>query len=111
MPTSAIHPGRATSCCLSLSPIAHWRTLLTYLLEKHFGLELNDTPFCSDSVIQQHIEAGVTLADAINFLVEKDDLVRIDTRGDTYPEQEIFLTAADILKASHATGLTQRNLS
>lgn len=108
MPTSAIHPGRAASCYLS--PIAHWRTLLVYLLEKHFGLELNDTPFCSESVILQHIEAGVTLADAINFLVEKYDLVRIDTRGDTYTEPEIFLTAADILKAGHATGLTQRNL-
>ncbi|ELN9579547.1 TA system toxin CbtA family protein [Cronobacter sakazakii] len=108
MPTSAINPGRAASC--SLSPIAHWRTLLVYLLEKHYGLELNDTPFCSESVILQHIEAGITLADAINFLVEKYDLVRIDTHGDTYSEPEIFLTAADILKASHATGLTQRNL-
>ncbi len=107
MPTSAIHPGRAASCCLS--PVAHWQTLLVYLLEKHFGLELNDTPFCSESVILQHIEAGVTLADAINFLVEKYELVRIDRLDDTYPESEIFLTAADILKASHATGLTQRN--
>jgi len=80
-----------------------------YLLEKHFGMDLNDTPFCSESVILQHIEAGVTLADAINFLVEKYELVRIDLRGNTYPESEIFLTAADILKASHATGLTQRN--
>lgn len=108
MPTSAIHPGRAASCCLS--PIAHWRTLLVYLLEKHFGMDLNDTPFCSESVILQHIEAGVTLADAINFLVEKYELVRIDRRSKTCSESEIFLTAADILKASHATGLTQRNL-
>jgi len=107
MPTSAIHPGRAASCCLS--PVTHWRTLLIYLLEKHFKLELNDRPFCSESVIQLHIEAGVTLADAINFLVEKYDLVRIDTSNYTYTESEIFLTAADILKASHATGLTQRN--
>jgi len=60
MPTSAIHPRRAASCCLS--PVAHWRTLLAYLLEKHFGMDLNDTPFCSESVILQHIEAGVTLA-------------------------------------------------
>jgi len=51
------------------------------------------------------------LADAINFLVEKYDLVRIDTNSDTYSEPEIFLTAADIMKASHATGLTQRNFS
>lgn len=109
MPTSAIHSGRAASCCLS--PVAHWRTLLIYLLEKHFGLKLNDTPFCNESVIQQHIEAGVTLADAINFLVEKYDWFQIDTSNDTYPEPEIFLTAADILKASHATGLTQRNFN
>lgn len=108
MPTSAIHPGWAASCCPS--SVAHWRILLVYLLEKHFGLELNDTPFCSESVIQQHIEAGVTLADAINFLVEKYDLVRIDTNSNPHSEPEIFLTAADILKASHATGLTQRNL-
>lgn len=59
----------------------------------------------------QHIEAGVTLADAINFLVEKYDLVRVDTSSNAYAEPEIFLTAADILEASHATGLTQRNLS
>ena len=109
MPTSAFHLGRTASCCLS--PLAHWRTLLVYLLENHFGLELNDTPFCSDLVILQHIEAGVTLADAINFLVEKYELVRIDTRGDAYPGSEIFLTAADILKASHATGLTQQNFN
>jgi len=107
MPTSAIYSRPAALCCLS--PVAHWRTLLVYLLEKHFGMDLNDTPFCSESVILQHIEAGVTLADAINFLVEKYELVRIDLRGNTYPESEIFLTAADILKASHATGLTQRN--
>ncbi|WP_425019217.1 TA system toxin CbtA family protein [Pantoea agglomerans] len=107
MPTSAIHPGWAASCCPS--SVAHWRTLLVYLLEKHFGLELNDTPFCSESVIQQHIEAGATLADAINFLVEKYDQVRIDTSSNPYSEPEIFLTAADILKASHATRLTQRN--
>jgi len=108
MPTSAINSGRAALCCLS--PVAHWRTLLIYLLEKHFGLELNDTPFCSESVILEHIEAGVTLTDAVNFLVEKYDLVRIDTNSDAYPEPEIFLTAADILKASHAIGLTQRKL-
>ncbi|KNA29461.1 hypothetical protein ACO03_11125 [Pantoea ananatis] len=92
------------------SPVEIWQLLLTYLLERHFGLELNDTPFCSESVIQQHIEAGVTLADAINFLVEKYDLVRIDTSSNPYYEPEIFLTAADVLKASHATGLTQRNI-
>lgn len=109
MPTLASHPWQAASCCLS--PVAHWRTLPVYLLENHFGLELNDTPFCSESVIMQHIEAGVTLADALNFLVEKYDLVRIDTESNASAEPEIFLTAADILMASHATGLAQRKIS
>ena len=82
-----------------------------YLREKHFGLELNGTPFCDESIIQQHIDAGITLADAINFPVEKYDLVHVDTSSSAYVEPEDFLTATDILKASHATGLTQCNLS
>jgi len=40
-----------------------------YLLDHHYGLTPNDTPFHKDSVIQEHIEAGITLADAVNFLV------------------------------------------
>ncbi|MEM6161943.1 TA system toxin CbtA family protein [Erwinia sp. P6884] len=106
---SALHSGQAASYCLST--VAHWRTLLVYLREKHFGLELNDTPFCDESIIQQHIDAGITLADAINFLVEKYDLGRVDTSSSAYFEPEEFLTAADILNASHATELTQCNLS
>ncbi|NWA61605.1 toxin [Pantoea sp. B9002] len=109
MPTSAIGQGQEVLRCLP--PESHWRILLVYLLEKHFGLELNDTPFCSESVILQHIEAGITLADAINFNIEKYELVRVDISSKAYSESEIFLTAADILKASRATGLTQRNLS
>jgi hypothetical protein len=44
--------------------------LLTRLLEQHYGLTLNDTPFSDETVIQEHIDAGITLADAVNFLVE-----------------------------------------
>ncbi|MEG0198108.1 MAG: TA system toxin CbtA family protein [Acinetobacter sp.] len=28
-----------------LSPVMVWQQLLTYLLEHHYGLTLNDTPF------------------------------------------------------------------
>ena len=31
---------------------------------------LNDTPFVDERVIEQHIEAGIPLCDAVNFLVE-----------------------------------------
>ena len=62
---------RAAKPCLS--PVAVWQMLLTRLLEKHYGLTLNDTPFCDETVIQEHIDAGITLADAVNFLVENTD--------------------------------------
>ncbi|EOZ5388159.1 TPA: TA system toxin CbtA family protein [Klebsiella oxytoca] len=94
---------RATKPCLS--PVAVWQMLLTRLLEKHYGLTLNDTPFCDETVIQEHIDASITLADAVNFLVEKYELVRIDRKGFTCQEQTPFLTAVDILRARRATGL------
>nr|WP_276528263.1 TA system toxin CbtA family protein [Yersinia bercovieri] len=77
----------------------------TYLLEQHYGLTLNDTPFHEDAAIKEHIEAGITLADAVNFLVERYELVRTDRKGFTWKEQTPFLTATDILRARRATGL------
>lgn len=88
-----------------LSPVQVWQQLLTYLLEHHYGLTLNDTPFHEDNVIKEHIDAGITLADAVNFLVEKYELVRIDRKGFTWQEQMPYLTAIDILRARRATGL------
>ena len=88
-----------------LSPVKVWQQLLTYLLEQHYGLTLNDTPFHEDATIQEHIEAGITLADAVNFLVERYELVRTDRKGFTWQEQTPFLTATDILRARRATGL------
>lgn len=69
---------RAVKPCLS--PVAVWQMLLTRLLEQHYGLTLNDTPFSEERVIQEHIDAGISLADAVNFLVEKYELVRIDRK-------------------------------
>ncbi|EPT9833965.1 toxin, partial [Escherichia coli] len=39
------------------SPVTIWQTLLTRLLDQHYGLTLNDTPFADERVIEQHIEA------------------------------------------------------
>lgn len=88
-----------------LSPVQVWQQLLTYLLEHHYGLTLNDTPFHDDTAIQEHIEAGITLADAVNFLVDRYELVRTDRKGFSWQEQTPFLTATDILRARRATGL------
>jgi len=90
------------------SPVVGWQTLLTRLLEQHYGLTLNDTPFSDEGVIQEHIDAGITLADAVNFIVEKYELVRIDRKGFSWQEQSPYLRAVDILRARQATGLLQR---
>ena len=100
---------RAAKSCPS--PVAFWQMPLTRLLEQHYGLTLNDTPFSDETAIQEHINAGITLVDAVNFLVEKYELVRIDRRGFNCQEQSPYLGAVDILRARQATGLLrQRHL-
>ncbi|MCF7444122.1 TA system toxin CbtA family protein [Kluyvera sp. STS39-E] len=98
---------RAAKPCLS--PVTIWKMLLSRLLEQHYGLTLNDTPFCDETVIQEHIDAGITLANAINFLVEKYELVRIDRRGFSWQEQTPYLTIIDIMRARRDLGLMNRN--
>jgi len=94
---------RAAKPCLS--PVAVWQMLLTRLLEQHYGLTLNDTPFSDETVIKEHIDAGIILADAVNFLVDKYELVRIDRRGFSSQGQVQYLTVTDILHARRACGL------
>ena len=91
-----------------LSPVEIWQQLLTYLLERHYGLSLHDTQFVDGNVIQQHIDAGISLADALNFLVEKSELVRIDRPGFSIQHQSPFISTIDILRARKAIGLMQR---
>ncbi|KFD23056.1 YeeV family toxin protein [Yokenella regensburgei ATCC 49455] len=86
-----------------------WQRLLSHLLDRHYGLALNDTPFGNDGVIQEHIDAGISLCDAVNFIVEKYDLVRTDRCGFSAETQTPFLTSIDILRARKATGLMTRN--
>ncbi|WP_254592161.1 TA system toxin CbtA family protein, partial [Shigella sonnei] len=52
------HVREASGCP---SPVTIWQTLLTRLLDQHYGLTLNDTPFADERVIEQHIEAGISL--------------------------------------------------
>lgn len=91
------------------SPVAIWQCLLSHLLDRHYGLTLNDTPFGNDGVIQEHIDAGISLCNAVNFIVEKYDLVRTDRRGFNAETQSTLLTRIDILRARKAAGLMARN--
>ena len=89
-------------------PVIIWQILLTRVLQQHYGLTLNDTPFSDKRVIQEHIDAGITLADAVNFLVEKYQLVRIDRQGFSGHEPSPYLRAVDILRARQVTGLLRK---
>jgi len=79
-----------------------WQILLARLLEQYYGLTLNDSPFSDESVIQEYIDANITRVDAVNFLVERYELVRIDRRGFNWQEQSPYLQAVDILRARQA---------
>lgn len=90
------------------SPVDVWQTLLTHLLAQHYGLMLADTPFGDDGVIAQHIDSRISLIDALNFIVEKYDLVRTDQPGLSMATQSPFITRIDILRARRACGLMVR---
>lgn len=64
--------------------------------------------YAGQQVIQQHIDAGISLADALNFIVEKYELIRTDRPGFSIQHQSPFISAIDILRARKATGLMQR---
>ncbi|CAI1962503.1 toxin [Serratia quinivorans] len=106
MQTVSASPKRAAQPCPS--PVAIWRSLLAHLLAQHYGLTLNDTEFSDDTVIRKHIDAGISLTDALNLIVEKFDLVRTDRTGFSCREQPPFVTAIDILRARRACGLMTR---
>lgn len=96
----------APTCLL---PVDVWQRLLSHLLDRHYGLTLNDTPFGNDGVIQEHIDASISLCDAVNFIVEKYDLVRTDRRGFSAETQSPLISRIDILRARKACGLITRN--
>jgi len=79
-----------------LSPVQVWQKLLTYILEHHYS---------NDTTIQEHIEAGVNLTDAVNFLVERFELVRIDQKGFSWQDQEPWITSLDVHRAQFNLGL------
>lgn len=91
------------------SPVQVWQLLLTHLLDKHYSLTLIDTPFGDDNVIQAHINAGISLCDAVNFIVERYELVRTDHSRFSLSERSSLISAIDILRARRATGLIVRS--
>ena len=93
------------------SPAAVWQTLLTYLLQQHYGLTLNDTEFSDERVIEACLCRGVSLCEALNTFAEKYALVRTDRRNNGITGPSHGITATDILRARKATGLITHHSS
>lgn len=107
MQTLPLSEPRAAEPCPS--PVQVWQLLLTHLLDKHYGLTLNDTPFGDDSVIQAHINAHISLCDAVNFIVQRYEQVRTYNSSFNLSERSSLIGAIDILHARRATGLIVRS--
>ncbi|BEM75235.1 hypothetical protein SME36J_51350 (plasmid) [Serratia marcescens] len=56
----------------------YWQMLAGLLLAKHFGLTLNDTDLCEADCVMALQEAGIRPFEAINSLVDKYHLERLD---------------------------------
>ena len=82
-----------------------YQQLLAFLLEHHYGLSLNDTPYHDKQVIAQQIEQGISVGDTINTLVERYALVRIGRNGFSALAQDPMLSKGDIARARQAAGL------
>ena len=93
------------------SPAAVWQTLLTYLLQQHYGLTLNDTEFCDERVIEACLCRGMSLCEALNAFAEKYALVRTDRCNSDIAGTSHSITATDILRARKATGLIAHHCS
>lgn len=60
-------------------------------------------------MIQEHIDAGISLCDAVNFIVEKYASIRTDRHGFSAETQSPLISSIDILRARKACGLMARN--
>lgn len=79
------------------SAIREYQKIAAHLLGKYFGLTLNDTNLHDDAVVQELVELNVPVFEAINQLVEKYHLDRID-QNDWLPRSPL-LTSSNFMVA------------
>ncbi|WP_145603254.1 TA system toxin CbtA family protein [Yersinia intermedia] len=89
----------------ALSMPVIYQQLLAFLLEHHYCLSLNDTPYHDEQAIAQQIEQGISVGDTVNTWVEKYALVRIGRTGFSALAQDPTLSKGDIARARQAAGL------
>ncbi len=75
--------------------IQNFQSIATHLLQKHYGLTLNDTEFSEQRSVQVILAHGQRPYEAINELAEERDLHRTDLEGPWGTPSKQQLTKAD----------------
>ncbi|MCC8366354.1 toxin-antitoxin protein [Xenorhabdus sp. PB61.4] len=80
-----------------------WQVIADTLLQHHFGLRLTDTALCEPDTLAECIANNIPPSEAINDLIDKYDLIRLDTKG--IPHTTPYLGIHDELKVIFDSGL------
>ncbi|CDG22532.1 putative toxin-antitoxin protein [Xenorhabdus poinarii G6] len=83
-----------------------WQVIAAALLKRHFGLSLTDTVLCETDTVAALIARGVQPSEAINELVDKYDLIRLNTQ--VIPRSTPYLDIHDELTVIFDSGLADR---
>lgn len=82
--------------------LQHWMDVASRLLVTHFGVTLNDTELSDEDTVISLIESDIRPFEAVNDLVDKFDLVRLNSPG--FIPRSRYLDAADELIAGMQSG-------
>ncbi|PHM36075.1 toxin-antitoxin protein [Xenorhabdus mauleonii] len=85
-----------------------WQVIAAALLKRHFGLNLTDTALCETDTVAALATCGVRPSEAINALVDKYDLARLNAQAD--PRSTPYLDIHDELTVIFDSGLADRLL-
>ncbi|HDL7749465.1 TPA: hypothetical protein PXP51_001818 [Yersinia enterocolitica] len=81
-----------------------WQLTASTLLNKHFGLTLNDTDFCEETCVVALYVTGKRPFEAINGLVDKYNLARLNNNA--FQPRSPYLNATDELIVVLEAGAT-----
>ncbi|PHM24811.1 TA system toxin CbtA family protein [Xenorhabdus budapestensis] len=85
-----------------------WQVIAGTLLKRHFGLNLDDTVLCEADTVAELMAHGVQPFEAINELVDKYDLTRLNAQS---MSSTPYLGIHDELKVIFDSGITETLLS
>ncbi|MDC9612950.1 TA system toxin CbtA family protein [Xenorhabdus khoisanae] len=85
-----------------------WQVIAGTLLKRNFGLNLDDTALCEADTVAELMANGVPPFEAINALVDKYGLTRLNAQG---MSSTPYLGIHDELRVLFDSGITETLLS